>query len=75
MQQIDSELLGQRRYEELLQEAEQARLAHRIEQQSAYQSMLYLIGSSLIQLGRRLERVGTSRMAHPSTPATVTSHK
>jgi hypothetical protein len=74
MYRIDNELTGQLRYRELLKEAEQERLAAqstRVEQGSFYRSAVYLIGSSLVQLGQRLERVGTSCTSHPPTSASI----
>lgn len=74
MYRIDNELTGQLRYRELLKEAEHERLAahaKQIEQGSFYRSAVYLIGSSLIQLGQRLERVGTSCASNPPTSASI----
>ena len=74
MYRIDNELTGQLRYRELLKEAEQERLvakAKRIEQGSFYRSAAYLVGSSLVQLGQRLERVGTSCSTNPPTSASI----
>ena len=73
MYRIDNELTGQLRYRELLKEAEQERLvakAKRVEQGAFYRSAAYLVGSSLVQLGQRLERVGTSCSTNPPTSAT-----
>lgn len=72
MYQIANELTGQMRYRELLKEAEQERLAAKakqVEQGSLFRSTVYLIGSSLVQLGQRLERVGTSCASNPPTSA------
>jgi hypothetical protein len=74
MYQINNELLGQMHYRELLKEAARERLASeakRVVQQSFYRSTVYLFGSSLIQLGQRLEHVGTSHTTNPSISATI----
>jgi hypothetical protein len=74
MYQIDNELIGQLRYRELLKEAEQERLASKakgVAQSSFYRSAAYLIGSSLVQLGQRLEHVGTSRTINSSISASM----
>jgi len=71
---IDNELTGQLRYRELLKEAERERLAAQathVEQGSFYRSAVYLVGSSLVRLGQRLERVGTSCTSNPPTSASV----
>src|SRR5690242_20536051 len=71
---IDNELTGQLRYRELLKEAEQERLAahaKQVEQGSFYRNVVYLVGSSLIQLGQRLERVGTSCTSNSPTSASI----
>lgn len=71
MYRIDYELTGQSRYKELLKEAERERLAAEAGRMPwpFYRSAVYLIGSSLVQLGQRLERGGTSRTINPSPSA------
>jgi hypothetical protein len=74
MYQIDSELTGKLHYRELLREAEQERLAsaaREVKQGPLYRSALYLVGSSMVQLGQRLERIGTSRTPNHLTSATI----
>jgi hypothetical protein len=71
---IDNELTGQSRYGELLEEAERERLiaqTKHVEQGSFYRSAVYLIGSSLVRLGQRLERVGVSCTSNPPASASV----
>jgi hypothetical protein len=74
MYRLDNELIGQWHYRELLQEAERERLASEAShatQQSFYRSAIYLLGSSMVQFGQRLESAGTSRTIHPSPSATI----
>jgi hypothetical protein len=64
---IDNDLQAQMHYKQLLQEAEQerqARQARGTEQRSLQRSAAYMLGSSLILWGQRLERFGTSHAAN-----------
>jgi hypothetical protein len=64
---MSNELLARVHYEYLLQEAEQERQALQLKnmgQRSLQHDAIYLIGSSLIHLGQRLERFGAPHTAN-----------